>query len=526
MLQSIWLLVSLKTPLLKQLLMPSHSGSSEDYCITGCQPAFGKCNSPPSTALLDCLAAKNVPTVYAPSSAFGQLAEPFNLRLQYIPAVIVLPTSTQDIANAVLCAAQNNVKVQAKSGGHSYASFSSGGQDGSMVIDLENFQDISVDESGIAQIGGGVRLGDMVLAIHNQSQRALPHGTCPGIGIGGHASHGGFGYTSRLWGITLDTIVALDVVLANGSFIHATETTYPDIYYALRGAADSFGIITTFHLQTQPSPASVVNWAYTLPGMYNSVAAPTAAFTHIQNFALNASVVDGKLGFGVHLDGQSFSISGTYLGDLETFTNAIAPALLSGLPTPSSSSIQAVDWITSLSLLASPNTLQQPTLGYNLHDDFFAKSLVVPSSAPLTTHALNSYFSYIIENGVNLPSPWFSIINLYGGPDSKINIPSPSSSAYSDRTALWVLQHYGDTTDTADPFPPGTLNFINGLNTAIPSAMPDTTFGAYLNYVDPSLTAAQAHNLYYGADTYAKLLAIKQVVDPGQVFWNPQSIGN
>lgn len=108
---------------------------------------------------------------------------------------------------------------------------------------------------------------------------------------------------------------------------------------------------------------------------------------HIQNFALN---VDGKLGFGVHLDGRSFSISGTYLGDLETFANAIGPALLSGRPTPSSSSIQAVDWIISLSLLASPNTLQQLTLGYNLHDDFLVKSFVVPSSAPLTTDALNS----------------------------------------------------------------------------------------------------------------------------------------
>ena len=150
----------------------------------------------------------------------------------------------------------------------------------------------------------------------------------------------------------------------------------------------------------------------------------------------------------------------------------------------------------------------------------------MPSSAPLTTDALNGYFSYTIENSVNLPSPWFSIINHYGGPDSKINVPSPSSSAYSDHTALWVLQHYGDTTDTADPFPPGTLSFMNGLNTAIRSAMPDTTSSAYLNYVDPSLTAVQAHNLYYGADMYAKLLAIKQVVDPGQVFWNLQSIGN
>ena len=397
-----------------------------------------------------------------------------------------------------------------------------------MIIDLESFQQITVGAGGVAQIGGGVRLGDMALGIFNQSQRALPHGTCPGVGVGGHASHGGFGYDSRLWGLTLDTIVGLDVVLANGSFVHATSTAYPDIYYALRGAAESFGVITTFHLQTLPAPASVVNWQYSIPGMFTSAATTTAAFTHIQAFALNASVVDRKLGFGVYLDGSGFSISGTYIGDLDTFNSKIAPELLRGLPTPSSSSVRSVDWIESLTLLASPQPLQQPTsrTSYTLHDDFFAKSLVVPSSAPFTTAALNSYFSYIIENGVNAPNPWFSIINLYGGPDSQINVPSPSSSAYSDRSALWVLQHYGFTGNTGSPFPPASLTFVNGLNTAITSAMPDTEFPAYLNYVDPSLTAAQAHDLYYGATTYAKLLSIKEVVDPGNVFSNPQSIGN
>jgi len=57
-----------------------------------------------------------------------------------------------------------------------------------MVIDLENFQDIKVNSNGMANIGAGVRLGDMALSLYNQSGRALPHGTCPGIGLGGHAS--------------------------------------------------------------------------------------------------------------------------------------------------------------------------------------------------------------------------------------------------------------------------------------------------------------------------------------------------
>ena len=57
-----------------------------------------------------------------------------------------------------------------------------------MVIDLSGFQEITVDAEGKARIGAGVRLGDMALGLYNQSKRALPHGTCPGIGIGGHAS--------------------------------------------------------------------------------------------------------------------------------------------------------------------------------------------------------------------------------------------------------------------------------------------------------------------------------------------------
>lgn len=350
--------------------------------------------------------------------------------------------------------------------------------------------------------------------------------TNKGVGVGGHATHGGFGYSSRAWGLLLDAIVGLDVVLANGSFVHATSTAYPSIYYALRGAADSFGIVTTFYFKTQAAPTSVVNWSFSLPNMFQSVATLTSTFTHLQNFAQNASVVDRKLGIGMYMDGVGFSISGTYFGSLATFNNAIKPELLRGLPAPSTSSVQSVDWIKSLIILSGTTTLQEPLTGYNAHDDFFAKSVVVPSSSPLTTDAINNYFQYIISSGVNSGNSWFSIINLYGGPDSQINVPSPSSSAYSDRSAFWVAQHYGFTGNTGSPFPTTTIDFINGLNNAMTSKMPNTVFGGYLNYVDPSLTPSQAHAEYYDSATYSKLLEIKKMVDPGSVFWNPQAVGN
>ena len=169
------------------------SGTTSAYCGIGCQSVFGSCtgSSPSSTSqsgtptpspsfLQDCLASKNVPVSFTSSSNFAALAQPYNLRLAYTPAVIVLPTTVTHISDAVLCAADNKVKVQAKSGGHSYASYSSGGQNGSMIIDLESgFQGVTVDANGVARVEAGLRLGNMALAIFDQGGRALPHGKYP-----------------------------------------------------------------------------------------------------------------------------------------------------------------------------------------------------------------------------------------------------------------------------------------------------------------------------------------------------------
>ena len=73
--------------------------------------------------------------------------KPYNLRLVYTPAVITIPTTPQEVGYSAICAAEAGLKVQAKSGGHSYASFSSGGEDGSLIVNLQNFNSITVDNS-------------------------------------------------------------------------------------------------------------------------------------------------------------------------------------------------------------------------------------------------------------------------------------------------------------------------------------------------------------------------------------------
>ena len=227
-------------------LLLSSSGSFTSAADTRSYSLF-RGGTPPFIA---CLHQSGVPISLLGAPNFSRQAEPYNLRLNFTPAAIVYPRTYEDISSVLPCVSDSNVKIQARSGGHSYGSYSLGGQNGSLVIDLEAFQQITVDNAtGIAAVGAGVRLGNLALGIYAQGQRALPHGNCPGsvvpdqspwraqtdviisVGIGGHFTHGGFGFTSRMWGLSLDTIVGMDVVLSSGIIVHTNATSDPDLFF-------------------------------------------------------------------------------------------------------------------------------------------------------------------------------------------------------------------------------------------------------------------------------------------------------
>lgn len=91
-------------------------------------------------------------------------------------------------------------KLTPRSGGHSYSAYSLGGRNGSIVVDLRYFDHIIIDKgTHTARVGGSVRLGTLAQKLGVEGF-ALPHGTCPLVGVGGHALGGGFGYTTRAWG--------------------------------------------------------------------------------------------------------------------------------------------------------------------------------------------------------------------------------------------------------------------------------------------------------------------------------------
>jgi len=132
-------------------------------------------------AIDDCLKAANVPVDAPGSTNWNNDVRAFNQRLQYTPVAIAVPTTAEHVAAAVSCAAKVGVKVNPKSGGHSYASFGLGGENGHLVVELDRMNKVTVDSSTqIATVQAGARLGHVATLLYNNGRRAFSHGTCPG----------------------------------------------------------------------------------------------------------------------------------------------------------------------------------------------------------------------------------------------------------------------------------------------------------------------------------------------------------
>ena len=132
-------------------------------------------------AIDDCLSAAKVPVDTQGSTGWRQDVAPFNVRLPYTPAAIVVASKVEDISAAVSCAAKVGIKVSPKGGGHSYASFGLGGENGHLVIELDRMSGVTLDSTtNIATIQAGARLGHVATNLYNQGRRAFSHGTCPG----------------------------------------------------------------------------------------------------------------------------------------------------------------------------------------------------------------------------------------------------------------------------------------------------------------------------------------------------------
>ena len=169
------------------------------------------------------------------------------------PAAVVTPASAADVQRAMAFAATHNLKVAPRGGGHSYVGASTA--NGTMVLDLRQLPgDINYDAAtGRVTVTPATSL----YAIHQAlagAGRGIPTGTCPSVGVAGHALGGGLGAQSRHAGLLSDQLVAATVVLPNGAGVTASATENPDLYWALRGGGGgNFGVTTALTFATFPT---------------------------------------------------------------------------------------------------------------------------------------------------------------------------------------------------------------------------------------------------------------------------------
>jgi len=173
------------------------------------------------------------------------------------PEAIVLATSVDDVVEAVRYARAHDLKVKARSGGHSWTASSV--REGALLIDLSRLDRIVQfdPETRIAVVEPGVRGRELngLLADHGLF---FPSGHCPTVGLGGFLLQGGWGWLSRVIGPACMSVVAVDVVTADGSLIHADEHQNTDWLWAARGSgAGYFGVVVRFHLRCHPRPAAI-----------------------------------------------------------------------------------------------------------------------------------------------------------------------------------------------------------------------------------------------------------------------------
>lgn len=229
---------------------------NRDDDITFSTPSLTLSNTQKAEVAIRCLQRLSVPFLTSQGANWADSTATSNIRVPYTPALLVYAKTVQHVQDAVACGVSSGLKVSARSGGHSYASFGLGGEDDHLIVDLTNLDSIEIDpNTNIATVGAGVRLGNLATGLYNQGGRAISHGSCPAVGLSGHLLHGGYGWASHNKGLALDWLIGADVVLANGTHVHCSETENADLFWALRGAGSNFGIVTYYELKTFAAPS-------------------------------------------------------------------------------------------------------------------------------------------------------------------------------------------------------------------------------------------------------------------------------
>lgn len=192
----------------------------------------------------------NGPVIAPGDPGYDQARTVFYGGVDRRPAVIVKVANAGEVARVIHLARQTGLELAVRSGGHSSVGHSV--TEGGIVLDLSNMKDFQIDvESRTVWAESGFTAGEFTTAAAAHGL-AIGFGDTGSVGIGGITLGGGVGFLVRRYGLTVDSLLAAEIVTAEGQILHVDDESHPDLFWAIRGGGGNFGVVTRFKFQLYP----------------------------------------------------------------------------------------------------------------------------------------------------------------------------------------------------------------------------------------------------------------------------------
>jgi FAD/FMN-containing dehydrogenase len=424
----------------------------------------------------------------------------WNAMIDRRPAMIVQCANADDVPPAIAFARRNKLEISIRGAGHNIAG-NALCNDG-LTIDFSNMKNVRVDAGKRrAYVEPGATLANLDEATQTHGL-ATPVGINSTTGIAGLTLGGGFGWLTRKYGMTIDNLVSVDVITAEGRKIRASETDNADLFWAIRGGGGNFGVVTQFEFQLFPVGPEIFAGLIVFPfSQAKQILNKYRQFVNSAPEDLNVWVVLRKapplpfLPENVH--GKEVVVLPIfYSGAVAEAEKLIAPVRAFGDAHGEHLGAQPyVAWQKAFDPLLTPGARN-----YWKSHNF----------TQLADGALDS----IIEFAAKLPSPQCEIfIGMIAGAPNRI---APDAMAYGHRDAKFVLNVHGRWDEAKDD--PKCMGWAREFFKA---SAPYASAGAYVNF----MTAEEGDRVVaaYGSN-YDRLVRIKKSYDPDNIFHLNQNI--
>jgi FAD/FMN-containing dehydrogenase len=423
----------------------------------------------------------------------------YNAMISRRPRLIARCMDAADVIAAVNFAREEKLLASVRGGGHNAGGL--GVCDDGLVIDLSRIRYVRVDPAKKTVLaGGGTVWGDVDHAAHAFGL-AVPSGIISTTGVGGLTLGGGLGHLTRHYGLTIDNLLAVDIVLANGRMVTANAKEYSDLFWAVRGGGGNFGVVTSFLFKAHP-----VHTNYAGPMLWPLEDAAEVMRWYRKFIVKAPPVLNGFFAFLTVPPGPPFpehlhlkkmcGIVWCYSGPM-----AKAEAVFKPIRAFKKPALDLVGPIPHPALQGMFDGLYPPGLQWYWKADFFREL----SDKAIALH---------VEHASRLPT-MHSTMHLYpiDGAAAKVR---NSATPWSYRDATWAGVIVG-----VDPDPSSKERISAWARDYWAALHPYSAGGAYVNFMmDEGEDRVKAT---YGGN-YAKLAKIKRKYDPNNFFRVNQNI--